>query len=178
MSSSTERRVPGGRAVPPSSSRSQRRWTSRWGGAPPSGAALGRVEVVVDRVVVGPPARCPSQVATMVWSPAHLAPGRDQVGGDEDTLAREVALVVEAATSTSTRSAGRGWPVRGQGPGRGRPDERQFGARRILARSRGAGSPSPCCRCGLLNLVVHLEFVVTQRRAVVPAVRRNAGNCW
>ena len=139
------------------------------------GATLGGVEVVVDRVVVEA-----HQLAALVGSDdggllaEFLGVGGDQVGGDEDALAGEVALMVgrnldEGVFDLRSHGDGR---VRGQGPRRGRPDERQLGAGRILAqlaleaqahRHRVIGAV-------LVDLVVHLEFVVAQGCAVVPAV--------
>ena len=129
------------------------------------GAALGRVEVVVDRVVVEA-----HQLVALVGGDDGvvlaqlLGIGRDQVGGDEDTLARKVTLMVgrdldEGVLDLRPHGDGR---VRGQGPGRGRPDERQLGARRVLTqlllqtqahRHRVVGAV-------LVDLVVHLELVI------------------
>ena len=143
------------------------------------GAALGGVEVVVDRVVVGT-----NQLMALVGRDDArvlaqlLGVGGDQVGGDEDALADEVALMVgrnldEGVLDPRSHGDSR---VRGQGPRRGRPDERQLGVGRILAqlllqaqahRHRVVGAV-------LVDLVVHLELVVTQGRAVVPAVGQDA----
>ena len=143
------------------------------------GAALGGVEVVVDRVVVDA-----HQLMALVGRDdggvlaEFLGVGGDQVGGDEDALAGEVTLVVGGDLDKRVldlRAHGDG-RVRGQRPGRGRPDERQLGARRVLTqfgfqtqanRHRVVGAV-------LVHVVVHLELVIAQRRAIVPAVGQDA----
>ena len=143
------------------------------------GAALGGVEVVVDRVVVDA-----HQLRALVgghdggFLAQLLGVGGDQVGSDEDALAREDALVVggdldEGVFDLRAHGDGR---VRGQRPGRGRPDEGQLGARRVLAQLRFETQANRHRVVGavLVHVVVHLELVVAQRRAVVPAVGQDA----
>ena len=66
--------------------------------------------------------------------------------------------------------------VRGKGPRRSRPDQRQFGTLRVFAQflfqaqTDGNGVISTI----LIHIVVHLELMVAQRSAVMPAVRKNA----
>ena len=148
-------------------------------GSPAFGATLGGVEVVVDRVVVDA-----HQLMALVggddgrFLTEFLRIRRDQVGGDEDALARKVPRVIGRNLDKRVldlRAYGDG-RVRGQRPGRGRPDERQLGARRVLTqflfetqanRHRVVGAV-------LVHVVVHLELVIAQGRAVIPAVGQDA----
>ena len=66
--------------------------------------------------------------------------------------------------------------VRRKSPRRGRPDQRQFGTLRIFAQLlfQAQTDSHGVISAILIHIVVHLELVVAQRSAVMPAVRQNA----
>ena len=141
--------------------------------------ALGGIKEIVDRVVVQT-----DQLRALIGGDdlrvftQFLGISADQVRGDQNTLTSKNALMIcgnlnQGIVDLRTDSDGR---VRRKSPRRGRPDQCQFGTLGIFAQllfqtqTDGNGVISAI----LIHIIIHLELVVAQGSAVMPAVRQNA----
>ena len=132
------------------------------------GAAVGRVEVVEDRGVAPSHKLGPAQVFDDLGLLAQLlGVGGEQGLGDDDAFPREFALLWAHDDVVDVGAHGDG-EVGGQGPGRGRPDQRQ------LPRLQAQADGHRLVGAVLVDVVVHLQLVGRQRRLVVPAVGQHA----
>ena len=140
---------------------------------------LRSIKEIVDRVVVKP-----HQLMSLVAGDnlrvltQFLGVSGNQVCRNQHSLPCQVARMISSnlnqdVVDLRTNSDGL---VRGKGPRRSRPDQRQLGTLRVFAQflfqaqTNGNGVISTI----LIHIVVHLELVVAQRSAVMPAVRQNA----
>ena len=146
------------------------------------GAVGGVVEVVEDRVVATPHQLTALEAGQDLWCLAELTGV-----GLQARLAQDHVLAGQRGPGVlghvdhhvvDVRADGHG-EVGGQGPGRRRPDEHQLGD---LGQAGARAQPLLQAQAHrdrvvllvLVDLVVHLELVVGQRGAVVPAVGQDA----
>ena len=137
------------------------------------------IKEIVDRVVVKP-----HQLRTLVRGhnlrvlAQFLGVSGNQVCCNQHSLPCQVARMISGNLNQDVVDlrANSDRLVRGKGPRRSRPDQRQLGTLRVFAQflfqaqADGNGVISTI----LIHIVVHLELVVAQRSAVMPAVRQNA----
>ena len=137
------------------------------------------IKEIVDRVVVQT-----HQLMSLVGSDdlriftKLLGVSADQVRGDQDTLTCKNTLMIwrnlnQGVIDLRPHSNGR---VRRKSPRRGRPDQCQFGTLRIFAQLlfQAQTDSHSVISAILIHIVIHLELVVAQGSAVMPAVRQNA----
>ena len=137
------------------------------------------VEVVEDRVVAPPHQVRPCVGGQLLRLLAELADiGAQEVTRHDDVLAgdRRVEVLIDVDGHVLDVGPHGDGHVGGQRPGRGGPDEDQLGALGTLAQ-RLLQAQAHCDRvvlAVLVDVVVHLELVVAQGGAVVPAVGQDA----
>ena len=152
-------------------------------GIRPRGGALGTVggvvEVVEDRVVAPPHQVGPGAGGQHLRVLAELAGvGAQQVLRDNDVLTghRRVEVLVDVDDRVLDVGPHGDGHVGGQRPGGGGPDEDQLGALGALAQRllQAQAHRDRVVLAVLVDVVIHLELVVAQGGAVVPAVGQDA----
>ena len=147
--------------------------------SPALGARLRGVEVVEDRVVAASHEVLALQPREDLGGfPELFRVGGQERLGDDHVLSgdRRSGLAGHANDGVVDVGPHGHGGVGGERPRRGRPDEDELGRRRAVAHGllQAQADGDRLVGAILVDLVVHLQLVVGQRRLVVPAVRQDA----